>query len=86
MSITPHHRNAARERILLNVKSRVWAARGARGRWADKGAWLTHEAMRPRFGNPGTVRVQVMKPWPHTPYSTVVWFSEFSQAPGRRFL
>jgi len=32
MSITPHHRNAARERILLNVKSRVWAARGARGR------------------------------------------------------
>ena len=32
MSITPRHRIAALLRILLNVKGRVWAARGARGR------------------------------------------------------
>ena len=28
----PRHRIAARLRLLLNVKGRVWAARGARGR------------------------------------------------------
>jgi hypothetical protein len=41
------HRIAARLRMLLNLKSLVWAARGALGRWAVLGCGIVEILPQP---------------------------------------
>ena len=45
MSITTRHRIAARERMLLNLKRHIWAARGALERWIASALVSTRRMM-----------------------------------------